>query len=78
MEKYVLDLALRSRLYNYKFASARGRLTGHEPKEVQNLVEALSVSFGNCGWIDGEMGVIIHHALDNLGVWDDDEPVNVS
>lgn len=73
MRKYNLDPSLLNRLYNFKFASARDKLTGNEPKEVQDLVEALSVMFSNCGGLgSAAMQVIVHHALDNLGVWDDD------
>lgn len=57
--------ALLSRLVNWKFQSAKGCLEG-EPQQVKDVVEALSRSFGNCGWFDGDLGTVVGFVVDKL------------
>ena len=49
---------LLSRIMNYKFRSAQKHLEG-ESKEVVETVNALAQTFGNCGWINGNMEIIV-------------------
>ena len=58
---------LNSKLLNYKFASAL-QYTHSESKETKDLVKALSVILGDVGWFDGDMAVIVRHALKSIGV----------
>jgi hypothetical protein len=61
---------LVSRLSNWKFSTACAYLEG-QPPEVARTVEALAAMFGNCGWLEGSMGIVIAAALASL--YDDDE-----
>lgn len=56
---------LISRIYNWKFQSALPYLEG-QPEDVQELVEALANTVGNCGWGEGYLEVIIGAAADRL------------
>ena len=52
---------LLDRLENFKFEQA---LEYCEPDdEWRELVEALATTFGNCGWLNGKMGVILDAAV---------------
>lgn len=53
---------LISRLFNWKFGTALQYLEG-EDEEVVILVKALADTFDDCGWIDGNMGIIIQACL---------------
>ena len=65
-----MNAKLVSRLRNWKFDSALRYVGGEEDAEV---VYALAESFGNSGWFDGSMGVIVG-ALVDLMTGGDDEP----
>lgn len=54
---------LIGRLSNYKFESAQKYLAG-ESEEVAEVVNALADTFANCGWIDGNIGVIVATCVD--------------
>jgi len=58
---------LNSRLANYKFASALKYIEG-ESEDIKNLITALNNNFGDIGWFDGDMAIIVHHALKNISV----------
>lgn len=60
-----LNDRLHSRLQNYKFCSALRFLDG-EDEQVQDLVNALSDVFGDIGWFDGNLAVIVQNALNNI------------
>ena len=62
-----LNEDLRSRLVNYKFGSALEYICD-ENEEVQDLVNALSDNFGDIGWFEGGISIIVRHALENIGV----------
>lgn len=49
-----LNDELISRLYNWKFGQAAGRLDGTEPEEVTDTVQALAQTFGDVGWFGGD------------------------
>jgi hypothetical protein len=64
---------VKDRLYNWKFASACGLL--HEQilagdvtptADEQDTIEALSRMFTNCGWFDGDFGVVVGVAVRSL------------
>jgi hypothetical protein len=56
---------LISRLFNYKFRTAQQYLEG-EDEEVIEVVNALAETFDNCGWIDGNMDVIIQACVSKI------------
>ena len=58
---------LNSKLLNYKFASAL-QYTHSESEETKELVKSLSGILGDVGWFDGDMAVIVRHALRSIGV----------
>ena len=49
---------LKGRLLNWKFRSAAEHLEG-ESEETKTIVDALASCFGNCGWFEGDMGMIV-------------------
>ena len=49
---------LINRLINFKFRSAQKYLEG-EDDDVVEVVNALATLFDNCGWIEGNMGIMI-------------------
>jgi hypothetical protein len=63
--------ALVGRLRNWKFAQATKHLTG-QPVYVREVVETLARSFGDCGWFEGDMGLIVGAALNVLYRIDED------
>lgn len=56
---------LRSRIYNWKFEQAKQYLEG-ENEEVVNIINSLSNMMGDCGWGDGDMGLLISIAVEHL------------
>jgi hypothetical protein len=49
------------------------RRRGPEPTEHERqVVEALSTTFGNCGWFDGSLGDVVRAAVGYLGVPEED------
>ncbi len=54
---------LRSRLENYKFKSAQKYITTKDSDELRRLVNILAKLFGDCGWINADMGFIIDAAI---------------
>lgn len=55
--------ALIGRIFNWKFDAAK-QLAASLPATVisndqRDILYALAAAFGNCGWIDGNMGIII-------------------
>lgn len=59
------NVTLIGRLENYKFRSAQKYLEG-ENEEVKLIVNSLAVTFENCGWIDGNIGIIIDAAISSI------------
>lgn len=63
---------IRSRIYNWKFTQALALLSsdhGDSTVEDRALVQALSNTFGDCGWFDNGsagMATIIVAAVDRL------------
>ena len=59
---------LRDRLYNWKFNSALecAIKTLEDLGDDQDNIAALARLFGNCGWIEGDMGVLISIAVHSL------------
>ena len=58
---------LKERLFNWKFESALKYLDG-ETEEVFNIVKALADMFGNVGWFEGSLAIIVAQALESIGV----------
>ena len=56
---------LKNRLENWKFKDAQ-KFLGGEPDPVADIVDALANNFGNSGWLEGDMGLIIQAAIDSL------------
>jgi len=66
MLKQTADVdALRSRLQNWKFNSAKVYLKG-QPREVKELVEVLARLLGNWGWMEGDLGLMVGAVVDKL------------
>lgn len=63
---------LESRLINYKFEDATAHLEG-EDDDTKSVVEALARMFGNPGWFDGDMALIIDVVLQKIGVKYEDD-----
>jgi hypothetical protein len=57
---------LRSRLENWKFASATNYLDDGCSPEDKDLILALSSMYGDCGWFDGNQGILIGAAVSLL------------
>jgi len=53
---------LINRLFNYKFISAQQYLKG-EDEQVVRVVNALAETFGNSGWIEGNMETIVYSCV---------------
>ena len=58
---------LHGRIENWKFDSALKYLDG-EPEYTVALIQALARVFGDCGWFDGDMGLIVCAACDRLAI----------
>lgn len=58
---------LYSRLYNCKFNSALKELK-EENEETKEIIETLARIFGNSGWIDGDIGLLVGVVIEYLGV----------
>jgi len=56
---------LKSRLENFKFGQATQYLD-NESEYTKEWVQSLSIMFGNIGWFDGELSIIITHAINNI------------
>jgi hypothetical protein len=57
----------KGRLGEWKFSSAAGYLDQAEPTEAErDLVEALASAFGNPGWFEGSLGVIVSAVVAGL------------
>lgn len=58
---------LCSRLDNWKFETAHRYATelGLDENDLE-VIKVLSDTFGDCGWFDGSMGVIVGAAVDSL------------
>lgn len=69
----MLNEDLIGRLQNWKFQSARKHVDNSVTPEDRKLIEALAECFGDIGWFDGYMGVIITASLEvfDIGVPDD-------
>lgn len=69
-----IDPALASRVLNWKFQQAVRKfinLPGNvaEQPEVYdrlNVIRSLAATFGDCGWFDGEMGIIVGAAVNYI------------
>lgn len=74
------DDNLIGRLYNWKFSSAAGLLREDHPEDVREQVATLARLFGNVGWLDGDIAVLIAATVRGLiGDQDeDDEPAATS
>src|SRR5262245_28641715 len=57
--------SLHNRLENWKFQQATRYLKGIRGED-RDLVEALSRMFGDVGWFEGDMGIIIEAALSHI------------
>jgi len=57
---------LISRLANWKFCQALSHLKG-QPQDVCDVIQSLGDTFGDCGWFEGRMGIIIGAALEGIG-----------
>ena len=57
---------LSGRIYNWKFASAAGYLTGDLDADLHDTVCALSEMFGNSGWFYGDMGTVINYVVNAM------------
>lgn len=60
-----MNTKLKSRLENFKFGQATQYLD-NESEYTKELVQSLSIMFGNIGWFDGELSIIITHAINNI------------
>jgi hypothetical protein len=58
---------LISRLVNWKFGQALAHVGG-QPHDVQDVINALATVFGDCGWFEGNMGIIVGAALEGIGL----------
>jgi hypothetical protein len=67
----MLSADCKGRLYNWKFTSAVAELTDAATEAERGLVEALAACFGNVGHFEGDLGVVVAHAVASLGVEDD-------
>lgn len=73
----MLSERVKDRLAEWKFASASSymledEVDGPAPTEHEReTVEALSTTFGNCGWFDGSLGDVVRAAVWYLGVTED-------
>lgn len=66
-KEQVLNELLRNRIYNMKFRQAIQYLEG-QPEDIQKVVHALSMLFGNSGWedFDGAMADLLQFTCDAL------------
>ncbi|MEW5934422.1 MAG: hypothetical protein AB1816_12670 [Bacillota bacterium] len=60
-----MDERLWGRLLNYKFEDAARYVDG-EPAYVKEAVATLNRLFGNVGWFDGDIALLVSYALDAL------------
>ena len=67
--KKKLSKELSDRLWNGKFEQAKEELgeKSHDKKTTE-LINALSDTFGDSGWMGGNMQIIIDNAIENIGV----------
>ena len=56
---------LINRLFNFKFEAALKYLEG-EDEYVVDVVKALAETFGNCGWLDSNIGVIVYACVSKI------------
>jgi len=56
---------LKGKLTNWKFRSALSYLDG-QTEEVKDVVNALCRSYGNCGWFEGDMGLIVGICVESV------------
>ena len=61
---------LCGRLMNWKFSQAEACIENESDDEILVIV-ALSRTFGNCGWINGNMGTIIEAAINSIAKLED-------
>lgn len=54
---------MRSRLGNWKFATAAGLLDADDKSVEAETIRALNCLFANCGWFDGDMGTVVHYVV---------------
>lgn len=67
----MLSQHVHRRLANWKFAQAQDALSRQSQEatdEERMVVAALASAFGNSGWFDGSMGIIVNAALLRIGV----------
>jgi hypothetical protein len=57
---------LRGRVFNWKFTSALEHIDEARSEDTKKIIEALSVVFGNEGWEEGLMAVIVSAAVTHI------------
>lgn len=69
----MLSEKVRNRLYNWKFAQAANQLEIEDEADIQQgddgeceLVCALALVLGDCGWFEGNLGIIVTAAVSPL------------
>jgi hypothetical protein len=58
---------LESRLRNWKFSSAMNYVKG-EGEKTERIVYVLASLFGNVGYMDSDLGVLVETALESIGI----------
>lgn len=61
-----LNEDLTGRLENWKFESAKMYVDFDVSVDERLVIEALADTYGNCGWFEGSMGLIIGAAVEAL------------
>lgn len=70
----MLSERVQNRLYNWKFGQAAEyyRQDDEGTEKEGALIEALARAFGDCGWFEGDMALLVSTAVSFL-VGDDDD-----
>lgn len=64
----MLNDPCRDRLLNFKFMQALQYVDDDATPRERDLIFALSHTFGDPGWFDGLMSVVVRAALKSIGV----------
>lgn len=57
---------LENRLYNWKFNSAIRYLDDSVSEKDKEIIVALREMFGNSGWFDGTLGLLVNRVVNGL------------
>lgn len=62
----MLNDETKGRLYNCKFQKARLYLDDKVTEEEHDVINALARTFGDVGWLDGNMDVLVSYIVSQL------------